>query len=103
VVGQQKRLSLGTHYQQEIALPQLFADVSEFCEMVVHPGQARHVIDRAVKTALTRRGVATIIIPNDVQEEDAMPSPPTMHGSVFSSVGWSRPRLPPDEGELLTP
>ncbi len=39
IVGQQKRLSLGSHYQQEIALPQLFADVSEFCQMVVHPGR----------------------------------------------------------------
>ncbi|WP_225833571.1 thiamine pyrophosphate-requiring protein [Streptomyces sp. NK08204] len=100
VVGQQKRLSLGAHYQQEVDLERLFADVSEFCQMVVHPGQARHVIDRAFKTALTMRGVATIIIPNDVQEEDAQPSPPKTHGSVFSSVGWSRPRVLPDPDEL---
>jgi thiamine pyrophosphate-dependent acetolactate synthase large subunit-like protein len=46
--------------------------------------------DRAFKTALTRRGVSTIIIPDDIQEEDAQPSPPKMHGAVFSSVGWSR-------------
>jgi pyruvate dehydrogenase (quinone) len=100
VVGQQKQLCLGSHYQQEIALEQLFADVSEFCQMVTHPAQARHVIDRAFKTALTTRGVATIIIPEDVQESDAQPSPPKMHGAVFSSVGWSRPRVLPDEGEL---
>ncbi|MEU2926037.1 thiamine pyrophosphate-requiring protein [Streptomyces sp. NPDC007251] len=100
LVGQQKRLSLGAHYQQEVDLELLFADVSEFCQMIVHPGQARHVIDRAFKTALTTRGVATIIIPNDVQEEDAQPSPPKTHGSVFSSVGWSRPRVLPDPDEL---
>ncbi|MFF3905663.1 thiamine pyrophosphate-requiring protein [Streptomyces sp. NPDC001848] len=100
VVGQQKRLCLGSHYQQEIALEQLFADVSEYCQMVVEPAQARHVIDRAFKTALTTRGVATIIIPEDVQEADAQPSPPKTHGAVFSSVGWSRPRVLPDEGEL---
>ncbi|MFJ7150289.1 thiamine pyrophosphate-requiring protein [Streptomyces sp. NPDC100445] len=100
VVGQQKRLSLGAHYQQEINLEVLFSDVSEFCQMISHPGQARHVIDRAFKTALTTRGVATIIIPSDVQEEDAQPSPPKMHGSVFSSVGWSQPRVLPDPGEL---
>ncbi|OII70081.1 thiamine pyrophosphate-requiring protein [Streptomyces sp. CC77] len=101
IVGQQKRLSLGSHYQQEVDLDRLFADVSEFCQMVVHPGQMRHVIDRAFKTALTTRSVATVIIPNDVQEEDAQPSPPKEHGSVFSSVGWSRPRLLPDPDELL--
>ncbi|MEU4685524.1 thiamine pyrophosphate-requiring protein [Streptomyces xinghaiensis] len=100
IVGQQKTLCLGSHYQQEIALEQVFADVSEFCQMVVHPGQARHVIDRAFKTALTTRGVATVIIPEDIQEADAQPSPPKAHGSVFSSVGWSPSRMLPDEDEL---
>jgi pyruvate dehydrogenase (quinone) len=100
IVGQQKRISQGAHYQQEVALDRLFADVSEFCQVIMHPAQARHVIDRAFKTALTRRGVATIIIPDDIQEEPAEPSPPKMHGAVFSSVGWSRPRVLPDEGEL---
>lgn len=100
VVGQQKRLCLGSAYQQEIALDRLFADVSAYCETIVHPAQARHVIDRAFKTALTARSVATIIIPEDVQEEEAQPSPPKKHGSVFSSIGWSRPRVLPDPDEL---
>ncbi|WP_030405937.1 thiamine pyrophosphate-requiring protein [Streptomyces albus] len=100
LVGQQKRLAQGTHYQQEVALEQLFADVSEFCQIVMHPGQMRHVIDRAFKTALTTRGVATIIVPEDIQESDAQPSPPTTHGSVYSSVGWSRPRVLPNKDEL---
>lgn len=100
IVGQQSRLSQGTHYQQEVALENLFADVSEFLQICMHPGQVRHVIDRAFKTALTARGVATVIIPEDVQEAEAMPSPPKEHGSVFSSVGWSRPRVLPDPEEL---
>ncbi|GAA4326057.1 thiamine pyrophosphate-requiring protein [Actinomadura luteofluorescens] len=100
IVGQQKRLAQGTHYQQEVNLENLFSDVSEFCQIVMHPGQMRHVIDRAFKTALTTRGVSTIIIPEDVQEADAVPSPPKEHGSVYSSVGWSRPRVLPDPDEL---
>ncbi|MEU0529018.1 thiamine pyrophosphate-requiring protein [Amycolatopsis tolypomycina] len=100
IVGQQKRTAQGAHYQQEIALEHLFADVSEFVQVCMHPGQVRHVIDRAFKTALTMRGVATIIIPEDIQEEKAQPSPPKEHGSVFSSVGWSKPRMLPDENEL---
>jgi pyruvate dehydrogenase (quinone) len=68
IVGQQKRISLGAGYQQEIDLDHLFADVSEFVQVVTHPAQARHVIDRAFKTALTHRGVSTVIIPVDVQE-----------------------------------
>lgn len=100
IIGQQKRLAQGTHYQQEVALETLFADVSEYCQICMHPGQVRHVIDRAFKTALTTRSVATIIIPEDVQESEAMPSPPKEHGSVYSSVGWSQPRVLPEAGEL---
>jgi len=100
IVGQQKRLAQGTHYQQEVGLEQLFSDVSEFCQIVMHPGQMRHVIDRAFKTALTTRGVATVIIPEDIQESEAQPSPPKTHGSVYSSVGWSRPRVLPNQEEL---
>src|SRR6185437_11505806 len=32
IIGQQKRISQGAHYQQEVALDNLFADVSEFCQ-----------------------------------------------------------------------
>ena len=42
-------------------------------------------------------GVATLIFPADVQEEKAVPSPPRMHGSVYSSVGYSRPRVIPQD------
>src|SRR5690348_2996855 len=100
LVGQQKRLSMGAHYQQEVDLDALFKDVSVFVNVCSHPGQARHLIDRAIKCALTDRGVATIIFPEDVQEEAAMPSPPRSHGSVFSSVGWSKPRILPTDADL---
>jgi pyruvate dehydrogenase (quinone) len=100
IVGQQKRLAQGTHYQQEVGLEQLFSDVSEFCQIVMHPGQMRHVLDRAFKTALTTRSVATVIVPEDIQESEAQPSPPKTHGSVYSSVGWSRPRVLPNQEEL---
>src|SRR5438876_2889979 len=52
IVGQQKRLSLGAHYQQEVDLGTLFKDVSDFVEVCMHPAQARHLIDRAIRIAL---------------------------------------------------
>lgn len=100
VVGQQKRISQGAHYQQEIHLENLFSDVSEFLQTCMHPGQVRHVVDRAFKTALTTRSVATIIVPVDLQEEQAQDAPPKTHGAVYSSVGWSRPRVLPNPQEL---
>ncbi len=100
IVGQQKRASLGAEYQQEVDLQVLFSDVSEFVQTCMDPAQARHLVDRAVRVALDRRGVATLIFPNDVQEAEAVPSPPRIHGSVFSSVGYSRPRVLPQPGDI---
>jgi pyruvate dehydrogenase (quinone) len=100
LVGQQKRFSIGASYQQEIDLNTLFKDVSVFVSSCNHPAQARHLVDRALRCAYAERGVATIIFPEDVQEEDAVESPPRVHGAVYSSVGWSAPRVLPHEEEL---
>ncbi len=103
IVGQQRRMSLGAAFQQEIDPNSLFKDVSsDFVQTCMVPEQARHLIDRACKVALTNRTVATIILPEDVGESEAVTSPPREHGAVFSSVGWSRPRMLPDPDELAT-
>ena len=100
LVGQQKRMSLGAAYQQEVDLQVLFKDVSEFVQVCMDPAQARHLIDRAIRIALDRRGVATLIFPGDVQEEKAVESPPREHGAVYSSIGFAKPRVLPGEPEL---
>src|ERR687886_831873 len=46
IVGQQKRMSLGAEYQQEIDLQVLFKDVSEFVQTCMEPAQARHLLER---------------------------------------------------------
>src|SRR3954453_23411915 len=97
IVGQQKRSALGSGYQQEVDLQTLFKDVSEYVQVCMVPDQARHLVDRACRIALDHRGVCTIIVPNDVAELDAVESPPRTHGSVFSSVGYTRPRVLPHE------
>jgi pyruvate dehydrogenase (quinone) len=100
IVGQQKRMSLGAAYQQEVDLQVLFKDVSEFVQVCMEPAQARHLIDRAIRIALDKRGVATLIFPGDVQEEKAVESPPREHGAVYSSIGFAKPRILPGEPEL---
>src|ERR687889_1365385 len=56
LVGQQKRMSLGADYQQEVDLRALFRDVaSEYLGECVDPRQAGHLVDRAVRTALSQR------------------------------------------------
>ena len=59
---------IGTHYQQDVDLDRLFADVAEYSERVMGPEHVVNVVDEAIKTALTRHGVAHIQIPKDVQE-----------------------------------
>jgi pyruvate dehydrogenase (quinone) len=100
IVGQQKRISLGSDYQQEVDLATLFQDVSEYVQVCTTPEQARHLVDRAVRIALDARGVTTLVFPNDVQEEPAVASPPREHGAVFSGVGYELPRVVPQAADL---
>lgn len=75
IIGQQKRMSLGAAFQQEIDPNSLYKDVSsDFVQTCMAPVQARHLVDRACKVALTNRTVATIILPEDVAEEEAVPA-----------------------------
>src|SRR3954468_11297817 len=80
IVGQQKTLSLGAGYQQEVDLHSLFKDVaSEFVQTLAPPAQARHLVDRAYRVAQATRSVTALIVPADVQEE-AYEDPPREHG-----------------------
>jgi pyruvate dehydrogenase (quinone) len=100
IVGQQKRMSLGGEYQQEVDLNTLFKDVSAYVQVCMEPAQARHLVDRAIRIAKAERGVCTLIIPNDVQEEKAVPSPPREHGAIYSGIGYVEPRIVPPAEEL---
>src|SRR3954454_2667405 len=102
IVGQQKRMSLGSNYQQEVDLNTLFKDVaSEFVQVCMSPMQARHLIDRAVQVAKATRSVTAVIFPDDVQEAPHE-EPERVHGSVYSSVREpAKPRLVPPESEVL--
>ena len=101
LVGQQRRAALGGDYQQEVDLLSLFKDVAhEYVHMAVTPVQVRHLIDRAIRIALDQRTVTCVILPNDIQEMEAVPVPPAEHGTVHSGVGYVRPRVVPDAATL---
>jgi pyruvate dehydrogenase (quinone) len=100
IVGQQKSMSLGSSYQQEVDLVSLFKDVaSEFVQAAVAPAQSTHLIDRAVQIARATRSVTCVIIPNDIQEEPAE-EPPRVHGATYSGGPMPKPRVLPHELEL---
>ncbi|MGZ8366231.1 MAG: thiamine pyrophosphate-binding protein, partial [Nitrospira sp.] len=58
----------GTHYQQDVALERVFSDVASYSERVMGPGHVCNVVDEAIKTALSKRTVAHITIPKDIQD-----------------------------------
>src|SRR3954469_19625972 len=100
IVGQQKTMSLGGNYQQEVDLQSLFKDVaSEYVQTLMAPEQATHLIDRAVRIAKATRSVTCVIVPDDIAEEP-FSEPPRKHGAVFSSTGYSEPRVVPARGDL---
>src|ERR671936_86889 len=101
IVGQQKRMSLGGDYQQEVDLRTLFKDVaSEFVGECVDPRQAAHLIDRAVRIARAHRTVTAVIVPSHVQEM-AYEEPPRAHGALFAGEpGFHDPVVRPTDEDL---
>ncbi|WP_028231982.1 thiamine pyrophosphate-requiring protein [Paraburkholderia mimosarum] len=100
IAGQQARASLGGHYQQEVDLEAMFKDVAgAFVQQASVPSQIRHLVDRAIRTALGERKVTAIVLPNDLQELKYEP-PPRKHGTLHSGVGYSEPRIMPYADDL---
>src|SRR6059036_1311035 len=83
IVGQQSRLALGGDYQQEVDLVTLFKDVAhEYVQMATHPAQIRHLIDRALRIALSERTVTCLVVPNDLGGMEAVEEPPHEHATI---------------------
>ena len=101
IVGQQGTTALGSDYQQEVDLISLFKDVAHhYVHMASDPSQIRHLIDRAIRIALAERTVTCVILPNNVQEMEAVESPERKHGTTFTGLGFSRPDVTPARDDL---
>jgi pyruvate dehydrogenase (quinone) len=101
IVGQAATTAIGGNYQQEVDLQNLFKDVADaYLVMVTNPMQMRHAVDRAMRSALTRRSVSVIIVPKDVQEEAAIEEIPHKHDTIHTSVGYTAPRILPHDADL---
>ncbi|KIG01996.1 Pyruvate dehydrogenase (cytochrome), partial [Burkholderia sp. MR1] len=100
IAGQQARAALGGHYQQEVDLQSMFKDVAgAFVEQASVPSQVRHLVDRAVRTAIGERKVTALVFPNDLQELEYEP-PPRKHGTLHSGVGYREPKIVPYADDL---
>lgn len=57
---------IGSGYFQETRPEHLFAQCSHYCELVSQPEQMPRVLEIAIQTALSRRGVSVIVLPGDI-------------------------------------
>ncbi|MFD1516899.1 thiamine pyrophosphate-requiring protein [Pseudonocardia yunnanensis] len=102
IVGQTERSAMGGSYQQEVDLQSLFKDVaSDYLVEVNVPEQLPNALDRAFRTALTRRAPTALIIPSDLQTEDYSPPAHAFKQVPSSPPGLVAPIVVPEEAELL--
>lgn len=69
ITGLQFHDLLHTHTQQDVELDKLFMDVAVYNCRIMGPAHTENVVSLACRTALTRRGVAHVTMPVDMQSE----------------------------------
>lgn len=98
IVGQTARSAMGGSYQQEVDLQSLYKDVaSDYLVEVNVAEQLPNALDRAIRTALTRRAPTALIIPSDLQEEEFTPPQHAFKQVPSSDPSWTPPVLEPSE------
>src|SRR6266852_6630471 len=63
IAAQIPSYEIGSRYFQETHPEHLFKDCSYYCELISQPEQMPRVLGIAMRTALTKRGVAVVVIP----------------------------------------
>jgi pyruvate dehydrogenase (quinone) len=85
---------IGSGYFQETHPEHLFAQCSHYCELISQPEQMPRVLEIAMQTALSRRGVSVIALPGDVALRDAVEEGPRLHFPA------PKPKLCPSDDEI---
>ncbi|MBW4055555.1 MAG: ubiquinone-dependent pyruvate dehydrogenase [Proteobacteria bacterium] len=85
---------IGSDYFQETHPEHLFAQCSHYCELVSHSEQMPRILEIAIQTALSRRGVSVIVMPGDIGLHDAVKHLPRLHTAAL------KPGVCPSDIEL---
>src|SRR3984885_4390791 len=87
------RQDIGFSSVQEVDFAQVYKDCSVYCEMILTPEQARRKTVAACQAALTKRGVAVLIVPADISNAAA-------HDEAPYTVHARRPVIRPADDDL---
>lgn len=63
---------IGTGYFQETHPELLFKECSHYCELVSDPNQLPRTLEIAMRTAISKRGVAVVVLPGDISLKDCV-------------------------------
>jgi pyruvate dehydrogenase (quinone) len=85
---------IGSNYFQETHPERLFLDCSHYCELVSQPAQMPRVLEIAMQTAISRQGVAVIVLPGDIALKEATTHEPRLRFKP------TRPLLRPSDSDL---
>jgi pyruvate dehydrogenase (quinone) len=85
---------IGSGYFQETHPEHLFAQCSHYCELVSQPEQMPRVLEIAIQTAISRRGVAVVTLPGDIGFRDAVERGPRLH------FAEPKPTVRPSDNEI---
>ncbi len=104
ITGMQATSQLGTGFQQEVHLDRILMDLTEYNAFVHTPVQIPTLVDIAVRTAMSRRGVSHLTFPVDMQEAPADLDP--YEGGLGTArqpetaATYREPRVQPDDDAL---
>src|SRR6201990_3596181 len=87
------RQDIGFESVQEMDFNDVFKGCSVYCEMILTPEQARRKTVAACQAALTKRGVAVLVVPADIANADA-------HDELPYTVHARRPLVRPADADL---
>lgn len=77
---------IGSGYFQETHPELVFRECSHYCELVSSPQQIPRILEIAIQTALSRRGVSVIVLPGDIALQDAIETKPRLKFTTAEST-----------------
>jgi Thiamine pyrophosphate-requiring enzymes [acetolactate synthase, pyruvate dehydrogenase (cytochrome), glyoxylate carboligase, phosphonopyruvate decarboxylase] len=69
---------IGSNYFQETHPERLFLDCSHYCELMSQPSQMPRTLEIAIQTAISRQGVAVVVLPGDIALKEATTQQPRL-------------------------
>jgi pyruvate dehydrogenase (quinone) len=93
IAAQIPSAEIGSNYFQETHPEHLFAQCSHSCDVVSEAEQMPRVLEKAIQTARSRRGVSVVVLPGDVALRPA-------GDQSVQHFAESQPRVCPSDDEL---